>query len=631
MRHFTGYRLLFVMFVTTPAVGQGQISDDLPADDATVQRDRVEGTAPTSKVSPALDIPTRGTRAGATPADPDAQLMAKPEPHSEQEQRAPKTQSVGSYAGPIAKNDDIWHLDYYGYFRAPMRVGIAHRDAVYPGQSRNSLHSPLIPDDQYLSWQHTNHARRDWAEMFFSYGNSWVKGVMALQGFNFTDASSNLSGTQFGIGQGWLELAAPLPWDGVRIKAKAGSFWSRYGQMGQWDAGEYDTYLIGRTHVMGETLRLEFDVPEQPLTIGLEHGIGTKRPDPQIYNAARFSLLHHAHADLRWDERITASLHYLHSFTQEEARFTGPQPAWVYPSNYTNPYMGVEQPDGKMTIFGGDLRFDMPDLLGYLYIGASYISLKNATTVAPTVEVIHSFGGGEFNMGVTSNYLDSEQCRWGIAAACSKGNGNVLTLAGQYVAKASDMFGRTPFADGQDLTLKLYGMWNKIGSDDPINDGMKKWKVGTDALFDAFPILGFGARFDYLVPNSRVANQNFAVLSPRVVFRSQLVTHEQIALQYSRYFYAKRECDVGTPSDIPRSGASGTNVQDVPGSSAAAWPFGTGAAEIQCVQPPPSAVTPDGFGATTENQEPRMRGMPVTGAHLRPDINVISIEATMWW
>jgi hypothetical protein len=466
--------------------------------------------------------------------------------------------------------------------------------------------------------------------MFFSYGNSWAKGVLAIQGFNFTDSSSVINGAQFGIGQGWVEVTPPLPWDNLRVKVKAGSFWNRYGMMGRWDAGEYDTYLFGRTHVMGETARLELDHPDQPLTFGFEHGFGVKRPDPQIYNAARFTLLHHAHADVKWNDSITASLHYLHSFSQEEARFTGPQPDWVYLGN-SQAYMGLAQPDGKMTILGADMRFDLPDVFGYLYLGASYVSLRNATTIAPAVEVIHSFGGGEFNMGVTSNYLDSEPCRWGMPGAiCSNGNGGVLTLAGQYEAKLGDLVGPV-FAEGQDLTMKVYGMMNRVKSDDALNDGITKWKAGTDLLFDAFPVLGLGARFDYLAPNSRIRNQNFMVLSPRLVFRSQLVTHEQIALQYSRYVYAKRECDLGTPSDIQRSDVAQGNTPTIPGADPTAWQFGSSLDERQCVQPPPSAVTPDGFGATTENQEPRLRAMPVTGAHLRPDVNVVTLEATMWW
>jgi hypothetical protein len=304
-----------------------------------------------------------------------------------------------------------------------------------------------------------------------------------------------------------------------------------------------------------------------------------------------------------------------------------------------NNYQSESQPDGSMMIFGGDIKMDRPDLFGYLYLGASYIKLKDAVTVSSATEVLHSFGGGEFNMGVTSNYLDSDLCRWGLAA-CSNGNGNVLTVMGQYEEKLSDLMGDT-IGDGMDLTAKLYGMWNKVGSDDKLNDGITKMKFGADFLFDMFPALGLGTRFDYLAPNSRIKNQNFMILSPRLVFRSALVTHETIALQYSRYIYKKRECSGATgttPADIQTT--VGRNIVDskipyIPSNMVqdeqTNWTFRASEDEMQCVQPPPSAVTPEGWGANTENQDILLRGAPVTGGYLRPDVNVVTLEATMWW
>ncbi len=546
---------------------------------------------------------------------------------------------MGSLGGPTTDAESEWKMDYSGYFRAPMRIGIGKRDKTVGDQSSTTLHSPLVPDDQYLAWQHTRHAQRDWAEMFFSYGNSYAKGTVTVQGFNYTDTSYVIPGTQFGITQGWIELTPYMPWENVRITLKAGSFWGRYGQAGRWDAGEYDTFVFGRTHSMGETLRLEYDFADQPLTLGFEHGIGTKRPDSSVYNAARFTMLHHAHVDMLWDRRIQLGLHFLHTWTQEEARLMGYQPQWVVADNQKILYQGMDQPDGKMSIFGAEARFDMPDVFGYLYLGGSYIALKDAVTVAPAVEVMHSFGGGEYNMGVTGNYLDSEYCRWnlGIPGSCSDGNGGVFNILGQAEASVADLLGATPFGEGQDLRMKFYGMWNKINSDDKFQDGTVKLKVGTDFFFDAFPVLAFATRFDYLSPNSRIPKQSFMILSPRVVFRSAFVTHEQISLQYSRYIYKQRECKVGTPADVqaprtapPTPAVGGTPFPIVPGLSPD-WTFGASPDERLCVQPPPSAVTPDGWGANAENQEARVRGMPYTGSHLRPDVNVITLEASMWW
>jgi hypothetical protein len=652
MRDHLRFCVLSVLLTATPAIGAEVAPADVHLEEQPEAKPAT--TAPTAnadvkesashKESSSADAKASPQPSTGAIAQPNTSATVREEPRRDVAPRE-RSRTVG---GPTTDDNDAWKFQYSGYFRAPARIGMGTRDREfhYAKQSTTTFHAPLVPDDQYLSWQHTNHSRREWGELFFGYGNSWAKGVVGVQGYNFTDASAYVNGTQFGVSQGWLEVTPPMPWESVRFKVKAGAFWNRYGMMGRWDAGEYDTYLFGRTHTMGEDMRLEFDIPDQPLSIGIEHGFGVKRPDSSVYNSSRFTLVHHAHLDMSWDRSIFVGLHLLHNWTQEEARFTGYQPNWVAQNEQKLKYQSINYPDGKMTIFGGEVRFDLPDLFGYLYLGSSYIRARYATTVGSATEVIHSFGGGDYNMGVVGNYLDSEYCRWRLPGYnCSNGNGNVLTIAGQYEARLGDLLGTNPFGEGQDLSMKFYGMWNKVQSDDPVADGIVKMKFGTDFLFDAFPVLAFATRFDYLAPNSRFKKQNFMILSPRIVFRSQLVTHEQIAIQYSRYFYAKRECDSGTPADVQDTAgrAAPPSLTDSGGSTYPAVPgldrTGTGvsafpsptAAELQCVQPPPSTVTPDGWGAMTESQDVKLRGMPYTGTHLRPDVNVITIEASMWW
>ena len=70
-------------------------------------------------------------------------------------------------------------MSYSGYLRAPMRVGIGNDTVPRATAGANpvgpmSLHYPVIPDDQYGSWQFTGHNRKDWAEMFFTVGNGHI-------------------------------------------------------------------------------------------------------------------------------------------------------------------------------------------------------------------------------------------------------------------------------------------------------------------------------------------------------------------------------------------------------------------------------------------------------------------------
>ena len=627
--------ILCVLLIPLQALAQNVQPAEVTLEEPTDSKAAAKASVPATPTPAANSTAASSATAKTAPAPGTTPKDASATPKEERKAKQ-TTQALGSVGGPATEADDSWRFGYNGFFRAPMRVGMSSRNPVPPGSGSLTLHSPLIPDDQYLSWQHTKHANRDWAELFFSYGNSWAKGVVAVQGYNFVDSAAADWHSNFGVGQGWIEIAPYMPIENVRIKLKAGSFWNRYGGAGRYDAGEYDTFLFGRTHAMGETVRLEVDLEGQPITLGFEHGIGTKKPDPSIYNTARFTLLHHLHADLVYDQSISFGLHFLDSWSQSEPPVTGPQPTWVYPGPAVSQYQGINQPDGSMKVFGAETRFDMPDVFGYLWAGVSYISLKDAVTVAPAIEVIHSSGGGEYNMGVTGNYLDSEICRWDSAtsgARCSGGNGGVLTVAGQYEAKLGDLLGGSPFGEGQDLTMKLYGMWNKIKSDDPLNDGITKTKFGTDWIFDVFPVMSVATRFDYLLPNSRIKQQNFGIVSPRVILRSSFVTHESVAFQYSRYLYAKRECDIGTPADNPVSNGGDSLVgTPFPGAAGLAYAPNTGTGdEAYCAQPPPSVVSPDGWGSTTQSQDPRSRGMPYTGAHLRPDVNVFTIEASMWW
>jgi hypothetical protein len=196
-----------------------------------------------------------------------------------------------------------------------------------------------------------------------------------------------------------------------------------------------------------------------------------------------------------------------------------------------------------------------------------------------------------------------------MGQACSKGTGSVDTLLAQYEFSLTNFLqqssgGERFWGDGPDLTVKLYGMYNQVQSDVAANDGIHKLKYGTDIAYAALPWLTGAVRFDRVQPNSRIAEQSFAILSPRLVFKSKFVTREAITLQYSRYFYNQRTCDKTSPADNTYT-----------------------AGQEYCVQPPSSPVPPDGFGATWEAFASPQRAAATT----RPDVNVFKIEATMWW
>ncbi|HEX2674524.1 MAG TPA: hypothetical protein VHM25_26795, partial [Polyangiaceae bacterium] len=532
-----------------------------------------------------------------------------------------------------------------------------------PGQSTTTFHSPIIPDDQYLSWQSSPHNKTDWAELFLSYGNAFAKGTVSIQGYNFAEAAYSNPVTQFGIAQGYVDLTPDMGYENMRLALRVGAFSNKYGSAGKYDAGEYDTYMFGRVHNAGEALHVDFDLDENN-SFWAEQGVGFRKPDPNQYNNSRFTMLHHEHIGFKHTEAMQFTAHYLSSWTQEEARSAdsgvdvngsgGSVAPYTIPRSAATSIAGV--PDGKMWVAGVDARFDLA-AFGYFYAAYSHVGLDNALTVGRAIEVIHASGGGEFGLGVVDNYLGPScvSTQYGSdpslhgkayyprptapaadgsyalsdfdgARKCSMGNGKVDTLLAQYEFSLTNFLqqsqgGQKFWGDGQDLYLKLYGMYNKVHSDYAPNDGITKLKFGADLSGSILPWLSAGVRFDRLQPNNKVPEQSFAILSPRLVFKSNWNTHETITLQYSRYMYNQRECAQRSVAANPEKGGAASTTAGSPGDGVYYVP-----GEELCVQPPPSPVPPDGFGAGWPAQTGQ-RGAPTT----RPDVNVFKIEATMWW
>ncbi len=539
---------------------------------------------------------------------------------------APNPSALAPSAG------DEWRFSFHGYFRAPMRVGIGSRaqcpagtpagtaitpggmlmpatgvaqvPCAGPGQSTTALHTPFVPDSQYLDWRYDRQQEYDWTELFFNYGNSLVTGTVAIDAFGFSDAEyiaySNAS-TQLGIAQGFLTIHPDLG-SKFRVEAKIGSFWDKFGMAGEYDAGKYDTYMFGRTHQMGERIALEYDVGD--LTFRLSHGIGTRAeqlaftqlqagnptlPSGNEDNYPGFTLLNHAHAGISYKKLVDFNVHYLSSWAQDY-RAVGVNDA--------------QMTDGHIDVYGAEVRLKPGGIGGRLYGAYSHIAASNPQAVGPLVEAVHSLGGGNYESGngILDNFLGCSAPAGTTTTNTFGGycgttqnsigatRGSVDTIEVQYDYSFGALYrkiatGEGFWGGGWDVNLSVFGMYSAVSSSlttaqtgsTLLGDGVKKLKWGGDLIVAPLPWLGFGVRADYIQPtNIAGADQTFTVVSPKIIFHTKWVTHEEITLWYSHYTY-----------------------------QSAVLP-----------QPPNGVVNPNATG--------------VSGP-FPPDANVVGLKGTFWW
>ena len=586
------------------------------------------------------DLPPPQPAAGAAPAPAAAADANGGLPPPEPGNAVVTGQNLTGTPNPTGlapAHGDDWKFSFKGFSRYPMRIGIGNRpgcpagvaagtnvsaagvvDPNAPsqipcagqGQSHTALHTPMTPDSQYLDWRYDRQQEYDWTELFFNYGNSIVTGTVGIEAFGFSDAeyiSYNNAATQLGIAQAYLTINPSLGIPALRLQWKVGSFWDKYGTASQYDAGKYDTYMFGRTHQMGETLAAEYTMDD--FTFRLSHGIGTRAeqiaftqlsfgnptfPGGAENNYPGFTLLNHGHVGVSYKKAVDFNLHYLSSWAQD------------YRANgiNANGSLGGATSDGHIDVFGGEVTAKMGPLGGRLYVAYSRIVASNPQVVGPVIEAVHSLGGGNYESGngILDNFLGCQGSGMSsnFAGNCetvqnSQGatHGVVDTIEVQYEYGLGTLIKRLADLNGQwDAYLALFGMYSSV-SDDPLQpgltganstgtyllgNGVQKLKYGADLIITPLPWLGFGARTDIIQPTNQGTpeDQRFWVVSPKVMFKTKWVTHEEVTVWYSHYNYGS---------------------QVLP-------------------QPPNGTVNPNSVG--------------VSGP-FPPDENVVGIKGTIWW
>ena len=220
-----------------------------------------------------------------------------------------------------------------GFLRAPLRLGLGSGESSAPeaGQGSKVHAPPYIPDGTFTDWRYTNNLPGPWVELRFQYGNRRVTGNVLIAAYNITDGGYRNLQSQLGIDQAFVTLDfSDLFGDRGGLVWNVGVFQNRYGAAGRYDAGKYETYLFGRTHVAGETLSAFYRLSET-LTLTLEHGFGAKlevlprvtglpEPNPAYLPypgpvQQGTQLVHHAPLMLSIGAELQIGAHYVTTWT----------------------------------------------------------------------------------------------------------------------------------------------------------------------------------------------------------------------------------------------------------------------------------------------------------------------------
>ncbi len=555
-------RLTLSTLLAVPALSAAALAQDNPNAGAAA-------AAPTPGTASVPADNTSGAASGNAPANPTQGAAATKKkggsgPALGLNPEAPQvggliTSPAEVVAPPTEESTGEWKFDVTGYFRAPLRFSWGppttpdNNATATTNDAGTQLRTPpLVPDANYIDWRYTNSMVGPWTELNFHYGNDRAKATVQIASYNITDSGYRRLEANLGINEAFLSLTYPEFIDeDARLTVIAGAYTNRYGAAGRYDAGRYETYLFGRTHTAG--LTVTFDQDWNDWTFEAEGGFGGKLEPIPFYGAPgapgagtpanqqlpawepypgpvpqESTFVGHLHAGAVYKKQWILGAHYINVFANDNERagsYQGASGAWDAPGAG----MGARDPQAakpSIVISGADLKL-LGGVLGDGYIGYSHLSATNALYLADAIEVLHSFGGWQLH----DNYF-------GPAGATDPVTGTIDSVELQYSFSFGQLFHypQAFWGDGVDIIGTIFGMFNHVN---PSNAAYKqnKLKYGTEWTYTPLPWLGIGGRYDVVEPNLDRSGESFSVLSPRLIFKTAFVTHEQIMIQYSRYFY----------------------------------------------------------------------------------------------
>jgi hypothetical protein len=135
------------------------------------------------------------------------------------------------------------------------------------------------------------------------------------------------------------------------------------------------------------------------------------------------------------------------------------------------------------------------------------------------------------------------------------GTGSMTVVGGEYNLSWGKLI-RYPeefWGEGPDLITSVFSDVANVQSADPDFDHITMYKFGTEVTYRFLPWVGISGRYDHVSPNSRDTNENFEVISPKILLKTDWNSHELVTLSYTRWLYGK-DTHSQFPNDFTRTG-----------------------------------------------------------------------------
>lgn len=405
-----------------------------------------------------------------------------------------------------------------GYLEVPLLLGVNERaepaegQEAVEGQDSTVFHHPaVIPTTTWDTWLLTPTLRGGWSELSVFVGNQYVQaragvGAWWWAPLSAPDAAANGRAIEAFVPlDAYLTFTPKSPISNTSIRWTVGKAGLEYGISPSW--GPYQTTVIGSSKGVGEfvTVQHQFD----PYWVRAEHGVAVRPGGPST------SLVHHVHLTAGYKSELEAGAHYYTAWTPDERD----RPV---------------DPAGRISTVGVH-AMAYAGKLGDLWMGAGLVQARNSQNTSG-IWVAHS----ETGQRLMDNYF----------GPASGGTGSLRLAMVEY-----NQFLKTILGDQdplKDLRVSLFGMATHVGSDDAAWDDTLKLKYGANFTYAPLSWIGAGFRYDKVIPDTSDSRQSFAILAPRLVFRSSFISREQIVLQYTRFFYGKRIPEMPRADLVPR-------------------------------------------------------------------------------